>query len=113
MNAHALSLCFSTVDSPEAAEKIAAEAVKRRLAAGVNIVPGAVSIYRWKGEIERKHEYLLVFYTRANLQEPLRSLIREMHPYEVPAVTFVEVAAGLPDFLEWIAGNTAADMEEY
>ena len=108
-----LSLVFSTVDSRENAEGIATKAVDHRLAAGVNIIPGCSSVFRWKGEVEKREEILMVFYTRSNLLEALGTLIRELHPYEVPAITFFSINEGLPEFMEWIGSNTASDIEDY
>jgi periplasmic divalent cation tolerance protein len=59
-------VALSTVGSAEDAERIARALVERRLAACVNVVPGMVSVYRWKGGVERDEERLLVIKTRAD-----------------------------------------------
>jgi periplasmic divalent cation tolerance protein len=41
------------VGSAEDADRLARALVERRLAACVNVVPGVVSHYRWKGELQR------------------------------------------------------------
>ena len=51
---------FSACATEEEAEKIARMLVEARLAACVNIVPGARSIYRWQGAIESAAEWLLI-----------------------------------------------------
>ena len=107
------SLCISIIDSEEKAKKIGNEAVERRLAAGVNIIPAGESVYRWKGEIETKNEIVMMFYTRSSLGEALGTLIKEMHSYEVPPITFICIDNALPEFLEWIGSNTASHMEDY
>ena len=113
MAANEFSLCVSVIDSEEKAQEIGKEAVERRLAAGVNIIPGGESVYRWKGEIETKNEIIMLFYTRSSLAEALGTLIKEMHPYEVAPITFVFINNALPEFLEWIGSNTASHMEDY
>ena len=52
-----VSVLFCTCP-PDAAERIARELIERRLAACVNVVPNLVSIYRWKGRLERDAEAL-------------------------------------------------------
>jgi periplasmic divalent cation tolerance protein len=105
-------ILFSAIDSLPKGEEIAKEAVSKRLASGVNLMP-AHSIYRWKGDIKEAEEYILVFYTRIGLSEALSTLIRELHPYEVPPASSVEIIDGLPDFLAWIGSNTASNIEDY
>ena len=58
---------LSACDSEEKAAGLARHLVERRLAACVNIVPGARSIYRWKGVIEDAPEWLLVIKSRRDL----------------------------------------------
>ena len=37
----------------------------------------------------------------------VEAAIRELHPYEVPEVIALPIVAGLPDYLEWVAEETA------
>ena len=53
-------LVLSTIGTAEDAERVARGLVERRLAACVNVVPGLVSTYRWKGAVEREDELLLL-----------------------------------------------------
>ena len=75
-----------TVGKAEDAEWIAREVVERHLAACVNVLPPMTSVYRWKGEIERNEEVLLVIKTTADRFEALREAIVSMHNYELPEV---------------------------
>ena len=43
---------LTTCDSEEEAARLARHLVEQRLAACVNILPGARSVYRWKDKIE-------------------------------------------------------------
>jgi periplasmic divalent cation tolerance protein len=95
-------LAFSSVANPEEGERIARALVERGLAACVNVVPGVVSIYRWKGAVERAPESLLVIKTRADRFEELRAALVALHPYEVPELLGVPVAAGHAPYLAWL-----------
>lgn len=95
-------VAFSTVGTAEDAERIARALVERRLAACVNVVPGVVSVYRWKGEVCRDEERLLVIKTRADRLEALREALVGLHPYELPELVALPVAAGHAPYLAWL-----------
>ena len=97
---------FITVDSRENAEKIADALVSELLAACCNLVPGLLSIYRWKGEIHRDPEVLLMAKTRRDLFERLRERAVALHGYEVPEVVALPIVAGHEPYLDWIRGET-------
>lgn len=91
-----------TVGRAEDAERIAGEVVARGLAACVNVLPGVVSIYRWKGGVERDAEHLLVIKTRRERFEALREAIVSLHPYELPEVIALPIEAGHQAYLDWL-----------
>lgn len=86
----------------EDAEWIAREIVERRLAACVNVLPSVTSIFRWKGEVERNDEVLMIIKTNRQRFEALRDAILSMHTYEVPEVIAFEIAAGHGPYLTWL-----------
>ena len=96
------AVVLSTVGSAEEAERIAHALVERGLAACVNVVPGIVSIYRWKGAVEREAELLLLIKTRAERFEALREALVAMHSYEVPEAILLPITAGHGPYLAWL-----------
>jgi periplasmic divalent cation tolerance protein len=94
---------LSAVGSREEAERIARALVEERLAACVNILPGVVSVYRWKGQLETGDELLLVIKTRADKADALRARLVALHSYELPEVVVLPIAGGHPPYLQWIA----------
>lgn len=96
-----LVLCTSGVD---AASELADSLVSDRLAACVNIIPGIQSVYRWKGEVCRDAEALLVCKVSAACTRELVDAIRERHPYDTPEILVVPVDAQQSDarYLEWV-----------
>jgi periplasmic divalent cation tolerance protein len=96
---------LTTAGSDEQAEQIATTLVEEGLAACVNIVPGVRSVYRWKGEIEKDHESLLLVKTTAARFADARRRIREVHSYELPELLALRVASGDPEVLAWIAAT--------
>jgi len=89
-------------DSAESARRLARLLVEARLAACVNILPGATSIYRWKGAIEEAAEWMLIIKTRRDRFEALRDELAKAHGYEVPELIALDIAEGLPAYLDWI-----------
>jgi periplasmic divalent cation tolerance protein len=103
-SAHCLVLC--TCPDLEVAAAIAEALVAEGLAACVNLVPGLTSIYRWQGEIQREGEVLLLIKTAAQRFEALAERLRRLHPYELPEIIALPIAAGLPDYLAWVSQCT-------
>ena len=100
-------VALSTVSGAEDAERIARELVERGLAACVNVCPGVVSVYRWKGKVEREEERLLLIKTRGERWPALREALVAMHPYEVPELIVLGVEDGHAPYLDWLAASVA------
>jgi periplasmic divalent cation tolerance protein len=98
-----------TVPNREVGLSLAEALVAERLAACANLVPGVFSIYRWQGKVEREAEELLIIKTRRSLVEPLGARVRELHPYTVPEVVALPVAAGSEPYLQWLQAETRHD----
>lgn len=95
-------IVLSTAGSQEEAARISRELVERRLAACVNRLPGATSVYRWQGAIEEASEVLLVVKTSAEKLEQLKAVLHELHSYEVPEFLVLEVSSGSQAYLDWL-----------
>ena len=92
-----------TVGKAEEAEKIASALVEERLAACCSLVPRIRSIYRWKGEVHRDEETLMLIKTRRTGFEALRRRVAALHSYEVPEIVALPVVAGHQPYLDWLA----------
>lgn len=100
-------LCLCACPDADTAHRIADGLVEERLAACVQILPGATSVYRWQGKLERASETLLSIKTTRDRLDTLTARVVELHPYELPEVVAVEITGGLPAYLDWIARETA------
>lgn len=84
------------------AESLARSLVEEGLAACATLIPGAVSIYRWQGAVERQEEVQVILKTGAARVETLLARAAELHPYDVPELLVLPVVAGLPAYLAWV-----------
>jgi periplasmic divalent cation tolerance protein len=100
------SVILCTVPSQEIGMIISEDLVSGRYAACVNIVPGITSIYRWKGEICRDNEFLLIIKSRHALFDLIRDRIVALHPYDVPEVISCRISDSSEQYLKWIAEST-------
>jgi periplasmic divalent cation tolerance protein len=102
-------LAVTTLPDAESARALAARLVELRVAACVNVMAPCNSVYRWQGKVENAEEVPLLIKTTAARYADLEAAIRAAHPYELPEIVAIPVARGLPDYLAWVAAETAAD----
>jgi periplasmic divalent cation tolerance protein len=100
-------LVYTTYPSLVEAETAGRGLLAAGLAACVNIVPEMVSIFRWKGQVERGAEAIMIIKTRASLQEQVAAAVRESHPFETPAILFLPTGGGDKNYVNWIMEETA------
>lgn len=98
-------LALVTLADAASAEAMVLRLVEEGVVACGNIVPGLSSIYRWRGEIERASEVLVLFKTTRAGAERLIRRVPELHPYDVPEVLVVPVEAGHGPYLDWVIGE--------
>lgn len=96
-----------TVPRGRRAQTLARGLVRTRLAACVNVIPGLVSHYRWKGRLHRDAECLLLIKTRASKLVALKRWVRGHHPYAVPELLALPVASGSSPYLAWLGEQLA------
>jgi len=91
------------------ARKLAQLLVEQRLAACVNVLAQCSSVYRWRGAIETATEVPVLIKTVASRYPHVEAAIRANHPYELPEIVSVPVMAGLSEYLDWVAAESAAE----
>ena len=98
-------LALSTFPDAETARRISKQLVEEKLAACANIFPAIESIYRWKGKVESGQEMIAFFKTSQDRHEAFMQKLRALHPYELPEIIFIPIAAGLPEYLRWVVDS--------
>jgi len=95
-------LVLTACNSVEEADAIAASLLERRLAACVNRLEGVISTYRWKGEVRRDQETLLLIKTTEDRFKAMEQVINRQHSYELPEILAVRIQDGSQSFLDWL-----------
>ena len=95
-----------TAPDADVAGRMAGILVDEGLVACMNILPGLRSIYRWEGKLCDEPEVLCLMKTRLDLFPALRDRIAALHPYQVPEIIALPLAAGSAPDLEWIRNLT-------
>jgi len=102
---------LTTCDSKKRADKLARHLVKQRVAACVNVLPKARSVYRWKEKVEEASEWMLIIKTRRDLFAALRTEIQNQHSYEVPELIALPIVDGSEAYLAWFDAQLTTKAE--
>jgi len=98
---------LTTVDNAAEARRLVRRLVDQRLIACGTVLPGATSVYRWRGGVTEENEVVVLIKTMRSRWEALRAAVAEHHPYEVPELLALPVAAGLERYLAWVSEEVA------
>ena len=97
-----IQITYTLVATPEDAKKIAKTLVQEKLAACVNILPGILSVYEWKGHLEEGSEFGLVIKCSLDSKERMLKRLKELHPYELPAISSFEADTTV-EYEAWVS----------
>ena len=98
---------LTTVATTDEAVTLVRGLLERRLIACGTLLPGARSLYSWEGKVADEQEVVVLLKTRSARIEALEAAFGELHPYKVPELLAVPVAAGLEKYLGWINTETS------
>jgi periplasmic divalent cation tolerance protein len=99
-----------TAPDLKTARKLARSALRARLIACANLVPGIESHYRWRGKLERGAEVLLIMKTTAPRLVKLEKLIVAEHPYDTPEFIVTPISRGNRRYLDWLNRSCAGSL---
>src|SRR6185295_2894680 len=99
-------IVLSTAPADDRAEQWARQLVDERLAACVHVHAPMVSMYRWKGQLERDSERQMVIKTTRDRLPALETRLKELHAYELPEFLVVAVDEGSEGYLGWVREST-------
>ena len=102
LKAPASAVLVCTTSTLSEAQRLARSLVEARLAACVSCIPGATSYYRWKKQIERAKETVLIIKTKHSLLPAAMKHLKQRHSYTVPELIAWPIVAGDPQYLHWL-----------
>jgi len=99
-------LIYTTFASLDDAKVVGDALVAARLAACVNMFPGMISLYAWKGVRETANEVAMIIKTRSGLVDLVLAETKRLHPYELPALLVLPTEGGGDEYCAWIVSET-------
>ena len=100
---------FITAPDKEEAARLTDLLIERNLAACVQILPAIESVYRWKGQIERQPEVLLIAKTLSAKFAELERAVRAVHSYETPEIVAVALTELSEPYRQWLSANLTSE----
>lgn len=98
-----------TAANGEEANRIAETLIEARLAACVQILPEIRSVYRWKGEVARDTEVLLLAKTTRAKFDELEQAVRAIHSYDTPEIIALPVTSASGPYLNWLISEVQSE----
>lgn len=98
-------LLLSSAPDETTAKRLARSLVEEGVVACVSCIPGATSVYRWKGVVEESREVILL--AKLPRDATVRAIARltELHPYECPEALVFDADEGAPPYLRWLVDS--------
>ena len=107
MTAGELCEVVITAPDPEWLKAFSRQLVEDRLCASAHNFTPVQSIYRWRGKVYERIEGRVSLHTSRDRVPDIVARAKNEHPYEVPGVSARPINDGNPDYLAWIAQETA------
>lgn len=96
------NLIYITCKDKSEAKKIAKELLTKKIIACANIYDEVTSYYRWKEEIKKDKEAILICKTTNSFVDKVKQNVKELHSYECPCVLVSPIETGNQDYINWI-----------
>jgi periplasmic divalent cation tolerance protein len=98
---------YSTFSTEEEAFSVSRQLLEEGLIACANLIPQAVSVYRWQGKVQKQPETLLLAKTTQARLEAVIARVKDLHSYELPCIMACPLDEGFHPFMQWVAEETA------
>jgi len=80
--------------------------VEEQLVACANVLAPMTSIYVWEKKLHEESEVLVIAKSLKSLWPRLQARVKDLHPYETPAILAYAAEATSPDFESWLRFST-------
>jgi periplasmic divalent cation tolerance protein len=106
-----IRLLLTTFADEAAAATVVRSLLDEHLIACGTLIPGARSIYRWKGAIEESTEVQVILKTSGEKASRCMVRLAQLHPYELPEIIELEPTAVSLPYATWIRQSVGKDEE--
>ena len=96
-----------TAPDPQWLKDFSRKLVEARLCASAHNFAPVRSVYRWQGDICERTEGRASLHTRRDRVADIVARVKQEHPYQMPGISTRPITDGNPDYLAWIAQETA------
>ena len=103
-----IKIIITTTDSDKTANDIAKYLVKDNLSPCVQITSNVNSVYKWKGQLKKSDELLLLIKTISENVENCKKLILKYHNYDVPEIVLTNGEILNDEYKDWFIDNSRA-----
>ncbi|PIT99793.1 MAG: divalent-cation tolerance protein CutA [Bdellovibrionales bacterium CG10_big_fil_rev_8_21_14_0_10_45_34] len=100
-----LGIVYSTFESKESATQLARTVIGEKLAACVNILPAATSLYIWNEQLKEDQEFVAIFKTSGEKLDALTKRVEQLHPYDCPCVIVLREAEVNNAYRQWVESS--------
>ena len=95
-------MVLTTFGEEGVAKRVGRELLELKVVACVSVLPGATSLYHWRGELCEEKEVMVMFKTTAQNYSQLEAALQEMHPYEEPEILAFTARGGSEGYLKFV-----------
>lgn len=103
-----IRLVLTTFATGEDAATVVRKLVEEKVAVCGTILPGARSIYAWKGAVEDTEEVMVFLKTAAEKFPALQARLLELHPYETPEILALDPTGVSADYAAWVVAQVGS-----
>lgn len=96
----------STIDSEDAARRLADGVISAHLGACAQIVGPITSVYWWESEVHADQEWRVEVKTAADRVAALTEYLKAQHSYDVPEIIVTPIVGGSAEYLSWLIAET-------
>jgi len=102
MKAGDFLLIYCPVPSLKVGKGIAQHLLSLKLVACVNLLPQGISLYEWKGQLQKSKELIMILKTKRKLRKQVFEEIIKKHPYDCPSLCALKLDYAPLSFLKWM-----------
>lgn len=93
-------IVYITCKNKAQAAKIAKTLLEKKLIACANIIK-STSLYKWKNKLQKEKEHILLAKTENNKFSKIKTLVKQMHSYEIPCILKINTTSN-KEYANWL-----------